>query len=285
MIVRAATEADVPALQAFLRLHADVAMFALSNLTNDGLGTYGARQMRFWLALDDNGRIVGALGLSGAGFLLPVLGEAADVLANSAKELLAGERLIGISAAADQAALLIESLSLAAPLARDANEPGFALDLARIVVPAASDARLLHPTHEDRPLLIEWRANYHIEVLGTSTGEAAAAAAQDIDAYVQIDSHRILEVSGSPVAMTGFNAILPDVVQVGGVYTPPSFRRKGYARLALALHLVEAREKGVGRAILYAFSEQAARAYRAIGFEPAGRMRFLLFAKPVRFPA
>jgi len=285
MMVRVATEADVPALQSFLRLHVDVAMFALSNLTNDGLGTYGARQMRFWLAPDDNGRIVGALGLSGAGFLLPVLGDAADELASRAKELLAGERLIGISAAADQAALLIESLSLTAPLARDANEPGFALDLARIVVPTASDARLLRLTHMDRPLLNEWRAKYHVEVLGTAPSEASAAAAQDIDAYLQIDSHRILEMSGSPVAITGFNAILPDVVQVGGVYTPPLLRGKGYARLALALHLVEAREKGAGRAILYAFSKQAARAYRAIGFEPAGRMRFLLFAKPVRFAA
>jgi predicted GNAT family acetyltransferase len=60
---------------------------------------------------------------------------------------------------------------------------------------------------------------------------------------------------------------LPDVVQVGGVYTPPALRGKGHARLALALHLAEARGKGVGRAILYAFSEPAARAYRAIGFQ------------------
>ncbi|MFZ1661235.1 MAG: GNAT family N-acetyltransferase [Paracoccaceae bacterium] len=284
MMVRPATEADVPALQSFLRGHADVAMFALGNLTNDGLGTYGARQMRFWLAFEQS-MIVGALGLSGAGFLLPVLGEAADVLANCARKLLDGERLIGISAEAEQAALLIERLGLSAPFARDANEPGFALNLDQIVMPPADNARLLRPTQKDRPLLIEWRSEYHVEVLGTAPGAAAAAAAQDIDAYLQIDSHRVLEVSGSPVATTGFNAILPDVVQVGGVYTPPSLRGKGYARLALALHLLEARGKGVSRAILYAFSEPAARAYRSIGFEPAGRMRFLLFAKPVRFPA
>lgn len=284
MKVRPATEADVPALKSYLRDHVDVAMFALANLTNDGLGSFGARQMRFWLALEGD-RIVGALGLSGAGFLLPVLGKASDVLATGAKAFLANERLIGISAEADQAALLVASLGLTSPFARDANEPGFALDLDRIVMPAAEGARLLRPTQDNRALLIDWRAHYHVEVLGTVPGEATAAASQDIDAYLQIDSHRILEVSGSPVAMTGFNAILPDVVQVGGVYTPPALRGKGHARLALALHLAEVREKGVGRAILYAFSEQAARAYRAIGFRPAGRMRFLLFANPFRIAA
>ena len=284
MRVRTATEADVPALKSYLRDHVDVAMFALANLTNDGLGTYGARQMRFWLALDGD-MIAGALGLSGAGFLLPVLGTAADVLAVHARGFLANERLIGISAEADQAALLIESLGVTAPFARDANEPGFTLDLDQIIMPPADGAKLLRPTQNDRPLLIDWREHYHVEVLGTAADEARRAAAQDIDAYLQIDSHRILEVSGTPVAMTGFNAILPDVVQVGGVYTPPALRGKGHARLALALHLVEAREKGVGRAVLYAFSEPAARAYRAIGFGPAGRMRFLLFANPFRIAA
>ena len=87
-------------------------------------------------------------------------------------------------------------------------------------------------------------------------------------------------IDGKPVAMTGFNARLPEVVQIGGVYTPPELRGNGYAKLAVALHLIEARTAGATRAVLFAASESAARAYIAIGFQPAGQFSLLLFTNP-----
>jgi len=77
--------------------------------------------------------------------------------------------------------------------------------------------------------------------------------------------------------MTSFNAELPDMVQVGGVYTPPEFRNRGYARLAVALHLDAARKTGVTRAILFASGDAAARAYRAIGFRQTGHYTITVF--------
>ena len=85
-----------------------------------------------------------------------------------------------------------------------------------------------------------------------------------------------------PVAMTGFNARLPEIVQVGAVYTPPLLRNKGYARLAVALHLAEARETGTRHAVLFAASDAAARAYQAIGFLPTFAFALVLFSSSAK---
>ncbi len=77
--------------------------------------------------------------------------------------------------------------------------------------------------------------------------------------------------------MTGFNATVDDLVQVGGVYTPPEGRGRGLARRAVALHLQEAREKGARRGILFANDPSAIAAYRAVGFRPIGRFVLIMF--------
>ena len=130
----------------------------------------------------------------------------------------------------------------------------------------------------DRSLLIRWREAYHLESLGTEPGKARAAAQKDIDGYIQRDSHRLLMVDDQPVSMTGFNATLPEIVQIGGVFTPPALRGRAYARTAVALHLTEARAAGVRRAVLFAASNAAVSAYVAIGFAPAGTFSLVLFS-------
>lgn len=277
---RAATAEDVPAIAAFLRDHADQAMYPLSNLLSDGLGRETALQMRFWLREND-GNITGALGLSGQGFLLPMMPDADDKDWRGVLCGLGGETVIGIIGETHQARACISMAGLdRAAKFLDDDEPGFALDLARLNVPTRAGARLKAPDQSDRAQLIGWRADYHAEVLGTSPDQAQALAEKDIDLYLDRDSHRILLQDGSPVAMTGFTAALPDIVQIGGVYTPPALRGRGHARCALALHLVEARRHGAERAVLFAANEPAVRAYRALGFLPAGSMSAIIFAEP-----
>ncbi len=84
--------------------------------------------------------------------------------------------------------------------------------------------------------------------------------------------------------MTGFNARLPRIVQVGAVWTPPEHRNRGYARAAMALHLREAQAEGVERAILFTSNPFAARAYAALGFTEVGRFTILLFGRPREVP-
>jgi RimJ/RimL family protein N-acetyltransferase len=274
-----ATDADIPALVDYLRGHAATAMFALSNLVNEGLGSDGPRQMRFWLSRAQ-GRITGAIGLSGQGFLLPVMPYACADDWQAAVAAVRGLAISGVAGETGQADRFMALAGLTgAVMARSEDEPGFTLVLSDLKVPDCAGYTLLRPGRPQRATLLHWRAAYHAEVLGTPADQAEAQGAADIDGYLARDSHRLLLHGGQPVAMTGFNATLPDRVQIGGVYTPPALRGQGHARRAVALHLAEARGQGVAHAVLYAFSDQAARAYRAIGFQPAGRMRLAIFAQ------
>jgi len=57
---------------------------------------------------------------------------------------------------------------------------------------------------------------------------------------------RLLVQNGTPVAMTAFNAALPESVQIGSVYTPPAMR-----------------------------------AYQSLGFTQVGDYAQILFANPL----
>ena len=109
-------------------------------------------------------------------------------------------------------------------------------------------------------------------------------AERDVDNFINQESHVVLYHGGQPVGMSGFNARLPDIVQIGAVFTPKPLRGQGYARRAVALQLDRARSGGVTRAVLFAASSAAAAAYRAIGFQRAGSYALVLFSNTQQVP-
>ena len=50
------------------------------------------------------------------------------------------------------------------------------------------------------------------------------AAQQDVDGNFERGSHRPLVIDDQPACVTGFNATLPEIVQIGGVFTPRALR-------------------------------------------------------------
>ncbi|MCU0909225.1 MAG: N-acetyltransferase [Rhodobacteraceae bacterium] len=280
MTLRAATAADVAALEVFLTARAAGSMFPLGNLRAHGLG-HGqggedAHATRFWVA-DGPGGIVGTLGLTAGGMLLP---QWPDGDWAQARGLLAGVPVEGAVGPADQVRPLLAALGIdRAPRRSDTDQPAFALDLSGLVVPDGPGD--LHPlAAEDLPWLTDWRAAYAAEVQGASGPAARMRAGAEVRAWIAAGSHRGLRVAGQPVAICGFNARLPGIVQVGGVFTPPPLRGRGHARRAVALHLAEARTGGVVQAVLFAASDPAARAYVAIGFRRTGTVAVVLFDGP-----
>jgi predicted GNAT family acetyltransferase len=89
----------------------------------------------------------------------------------------------------------------------------------------------------------------------------------------------LIEHDGVPTSFSGFNARLPDVVQIGGVFTPPALRSRGWARAAVASQLAAVVGEGVSRALLFTGEDNLAaqRAYTAIGFRRIGDYGLLLF--------
>ena len=251
-------------------------MFPLSNLRRYGMDGDHRHSLRIWLNWKD-GRITDVLSQSRQGMVFP---QCPSGPWGAVKVCLSGRGISGVLGDNEQVKALRGAIGLMTAGGIDVVEPHYDLLLAEIRMPDCSGFSLHPITDTTRPLAEEWRAAYIREVLDMPGEDPAEKARTDIAAYIAADSHRFLFEGDNPVGFTGFNATLPEVVQIGGVYTPPEQRSRGLARRAVALHLREAEGRGVSRAILSAASEKASRAYQAIGFRRVGDFAYLMFAQP-----
>lgn len=266
-MIRLAGPGDEGALTSYLAAHLDTSMFAASNLETQGLqGGDHPHATRFVLQLDA-GRIVAVVGLSTNGFLLCQAPDLTPDLARVLLAPLAGQTAQGMTGDAGQVAVALAALAHRPAL--ETVEPLFALDLRRL----PDDLAPIRPAGPaDVPLLTRWFASYLRE---TQTGPETQAAAR---AQAAIGgSLRLLVRDGAPVAMAAINAAAGDQVQLGGVYTPAEWRGRGLAGQVVTALLAERRAAGARRAVLFAASDQAARAYVRIGFARIGSYRIALW--------
>lgn len=273
-----AVAADRPDIRRFLYEYAPIAMFPLANLENHGMAGGHPRAVSFWIDRQaGTGALRAVIAVCEDGTVMPVCPSGSLA---QARRALAGLQVSGLLGAAPQVAALRLALDLPPQARVDLVQPHYALTLAAMTMPACTGLSLQPLAAAPRDLVLGWRADYLRGTGFAASGDVAAVAAKDIDAALAADSHRVLIADGAPVAMTGFNARLPQIVQVGGVYTPPALRGRGLARRAVALHLAQAQAAGVGRAILFAASAAAARAYCALGFSRIGDYAIVLFDGP-----
>ncbi len=234
---------------------------------------------RVWVA-KASGQIAGAVGLSGGGYLVLWFAAPAAAPWGALADALRGMPLLGVNGAPEQVAAALEGLGLAPTF--DRTEVRHALALADLKVPDGPGA--LVPFGAADPVLLEdWRARFLVETLGIPPGLGARrTAAAQVAGLRASGRGRVLMADGRALGMTAFNAVTAGHVQVGGVWVPPEGRCRGAARRMVALHLAEARALGARRAVLFTANPAAARAYAAIGFEPAGHYRIVMFDPPAR---
>lgn len=269
--MKAFRKADHARLLNFLQSHEASSIFAIGNLLGRGIPT------QVWLAHDAN-QIAGYMGLTTSGNLL--LQWPGGDWAKAVKTL-TGQALTGILGPADQCQALIQALGISDGDIRKSDvQPGFSLDLTALRMPTLQDLRLTPITPSDADLVLAWRIAYLQEVLHSPLALAEAEASTDVAKMLARNSHRLLWRAKTPVAMAGFNTDLGAVAQIGGVYTPAKLRGQGFARQALARLLREAQGRGLERAVLFAASETAARAYVSLGFQPSHSYSMTFFAKP-----
>jgi ribosomal protein S18 acetylase RimI-like enzyme len=279
--VRLLAAADRPALDAFLRAHAPQAMFLRSNLAQSGL-VDGVQpyQGRYAAAFAD-GVITGVAAHYWNGFVILLGGHTAAL----ALAVAAGRHVAGLIGLPDAVAAARGALGLGArPVKVDSREGLFRLRLADMAVPPALlDGRLqCRPAVvPDLPLLAGWRFDFDVAMNGATESAAARADAQEmVERWVAEGSQFLLCNDSRPVAGCCFNARLPDMVQLGNVWTPPELRGRGFARAVVAGALLQARRRDVAEAILFTGDDNAAaqRAYVALGFRRIGDYAILLFA-------
>jgi GNAT superfamily N-acetyltransferase len=191
----------------------------------------------------------------------------------------------GLSGPAAQVRAARSHLSLdAAPASLEEDEELYALDLPDWTPPAqlSRDPRVScrAPLPSERERLRSFRFDYEVESLGRDPTDAVARAQSDawLDAQIDDDVAWVAVASGQAVSFSGFNAMLPDIVQLGAVYTPPEFRGRGYARAVVAHSVRVAKERGATRAVLFTKNPSAVKSYEAVGFRHAGDFGLVLFA-------
>jgi GNAT superfamily N-acetyltransferase len=173
------------------------------------------------------------------------------------------------------------ALNLAtAPAAIDEDEWLYGLDLTDLVVPEnlrSGAVSVRPPRPEEREILCAWRLAYDIETLGsTDTPDTRERSSRTLDSQIADGNAWIAMEHDVPVSLSAFNAALSDIVQLGGIYTPPELRGRGYAKAAVAGSLIAAKERGVSRAVLFTSNPSAARSYEAVGFRRLGDFGLVL---------
>ena len=283
--VRSLRRGDEAAVEAFLQARLDSSLFLLSNLRAAALEDDGEVYSGAWAAAFEQAAIVGVAAHFWNGVLVVQAPRELDAVVRAALRA-SGRPLAGISGPYPQVRAARASLAPAAAVAMHHEAELFSLVLSDLRVPEALARGALRSASPAPPLiprLADWRVSYAVETLRATRSDALRAACEkEVRQLVEEGNAFVLLEGEAPVAFSAFNARLPEVVQVGGVYTPPELRGRGYARAVVAGSLLAARRARVARAVLFTEreNEPARRAYLALGFRPTGDYGLVLFASP-----
>ena len=277
------------ALERFLQPQIASSMFLLGNLRQAGLVDQGQPLQGTYAGAFDADRLIGVVGHFWNGTLIPQAPlRHLDALWRAAVAE-SGRAVSGIVGPHDQAEAIREALGLDDPNRFKLNtvETLYQLTLSDLVFPEMMADDRVHVRRaglDDEDLMTEWRVAYAMEVLGERAGdELWTDSRESVRSSIEDSRMWVLDADEQPVSCTGFNASLAEAVQVGGVYTPPALRSRGYARCAVAGSLRDARNEGVEQAILFTDEQNvsAQRAYEALGFRAIGRYRLAILRDPV----
>ncbi|MCD4690146.1 GNAT family N-acetyltransferase [bacterium] len=271
--IRILEPGDEALLEAFLLPRLDSSMFLLSNMRAAGLRDEGQLYGGTYAALIESGEIAGVAVHYWNGSIIFQAPTHETLLWRAAVE--ASGRGIGgmVGPAAQVAAARCPLVIGTSLIMMDGIEKLYSLDLEDLIVPDdLRSGRVVGRRIEPRDLdiLLQWRIDYEVEVIGVDPTPAfREKTVAFLERTQRVGLMWVLEHYGEPVSCTAFNAVTAEAVQVGGVWTPPGLRSRGYARAAVAHSLVDARAEGVARGILFTGMENTAaqRAYEAVGFE------------------
>jgi RimJ/RimL family protein N-acetyltransferase len=285
--VRTLAPRDETALEAFLARHAASSMFLRSNARASGLLDRGEPVQGTYVAAIDGGEIVGVAAHFWNGMLvLQAPDERAVEPVARAAVARSGRELSGFAGPCSQVETARRALAAhGREPALDSRESLYELDLDRLRVPDPLESGRLvcrPPREEELDVVAGWRLDYSVEALGlASSPELAATGRVEIGRLQREGSQWVVVEDGRLVSYSAFNARLPDVVQVGGVWTPRELRGRGYGRAAVAGSLLAARSEGVRRAVLFTGEENlpARAAYEALGFRLAGDYALVIYRR------
>lgn len=290
--IRILAAGDEPLLERYLAARPDTTLFFQSNLR--AVGGLGADPMApfggVYAASFEGAHVTGVVAHYWNGSAILEADVALAALVRTAVRG-SGHALKGLLGPAVQVRAARSGLGLDdAPTTMTSVERLYSLDTAELRVPAALAAgsvRCRRANDADAAHLLEWRMAYMVEAIGeTDTEQAREQARDSIARGIAGGRAFLLEADGRPVSMSGFNAWVPACAQIGGVYTPPELRSRGYGRAVVAGSLQIAAAEGTRRSVLFTDDENvpAQRSYEALGYEVIGDYALTFFRDPQDIP-
>ena len=141
--------------------------------------------------------------------------------------------------------------------------------------PAAGHLRVADA--EERTVLVDWMRAFNVEAGLTAADQAEPM----VDA--RLDHGRLLVWDDQqPVSMVGVTPPVADVVRIGPVYTPPEFRRRGYAGSAVAGASRRALAAEASKCMLFTdlTNPTSNKIYAEVGYRRIGDWEEHVFTKP-----
>lgn len=280
--IRVLQPGDEAALEAFLLPRIETSMFLLGNMRAVGLVDRGEHLQGTYAAAFEGDRIVGVAAHYWSATLIVQAPVQVEALCRAAMEA-SGRRVGGVLGPAAQVQMAKEALGLRQDAVRmDQTEKLYSLSLADLIVPEGlRTGRLAGRRIQPRDVeqVIAWLIAFSLEALHEEDNPALRARVRtDVERKQVRGLTWVVEDEGQPVSTSGFNTITAEAVQIGGVYTPPELRSRGYGRAVVAASLLDARAEGAERSILFTGVENvpAQKSYEALGYHHIGDYRLLL---------
>ncbi len=275
-MIRCAEPNDAPSIESFLQSHAATSMFLRGNLAAHGTNEYKHPHGTTFYIKEEGKRIIAIAGRTNCGYVMSQSPDNDPAFFDDLAQELEGKMIVAMTGAPAQVRAFLAVIGCKDQLfAKRDVQPLYEMDVSKIdlsVFENTTEFRV--PDADDANFLEYWFAGYHADT-GVPIPKDSNLSALAVN-FIEKTDARLLFVDGVPVAMTTMNARVSDTVQVGGVYVPSSERGKGYGGQIVAMHLAELRSNGITKAILFAASAAAARAYEKIGFVQIGSYEIAL---------
>lgn len=270
-------------LDRFLLPRAENSLILLSNSRAAGLVDRGAILQGTYAAFIADGEITGVAAHYWNGMIFLQAPDDPFALVSAALAA-SGRECTGITGPYEQVQNVLRGFLKTRPHPSfNSRDLLLSLDLDTLITP-----ELLHgggmtcrkPSDDEVPALVAMRIAFMQEHLGRALPPAMEREARNLVAWQQqTGNHWILETGGTIVATTAVSTGINGMVQVGGVFTLPEFRNRGFGRAVVAGSLLSLREHGVKRAILFTGQDMPAarRIYAALGFRQIGEYGLVIF--------
>ncbi len=288
-VIRILQPGDEAALEDFLLSRVESSMFLIGNMRSVGLTDLGQTYHGTYAGAFEAGKIVGVVAHYWNQNLTVQAPAHLDALWTAAVTA-SGRPIGGLIGPADQVGMIKDTLGIGkSNVQLDETEKLYSLELDALMVPpdltsCKVTGRRIEP--RDLDLVTRWRVAYGIEALGEDDSlQLYERSRRSVERTLKEQRTWVLEMKGEPVACSSFNTAIKEAVQVGGVWTPPKLRSRGYGRAAVAASLLDARAEGVSKAILFTGEGNipAQKAYEALGFRHIGAYRILLLKSPLEY--